>query len=73
MIDFSRRSEPRPEAAFTFASVALTPYFLAGAGLRHVVPVTQLRRAHLELQALNVRPSGPARRWRSSWPVPGRT
>lgn len=55
MIDFSRLSDPTDD--LSFAGVAPTLYALAGHQLGYRVPVTTLRRAHLELRTLGVTPT----------------
>ncbi|MCD0155736.1 hypothetical protein [Deinococcus sp. 6GRE01] len=46
-----------PANPFAFAGIAPTLYALAGHQLGYRVPVARLRRAHLELQHLNVAPT----------------
>lgn len=56
MIDFARLAEPHPERS-AFAALAPTLHHLAMYDVGYRVPLTQLRRAHLELQAQDVAPT----------------
>lgn len=56
MIDFARLAEPHPERS-VFAALAPTLHHLAMYDVGYRVPLTQLRRAHLELQAQDVAPT----------------